>query len=234
MYANLTHICHGHSASYDAIFPAFFVLDRYSKQRPDDATGLHLFGLVCERLGQIELGVDLIHRAISILEAAYEETEDPGVERQFTMANSNLARLKLSGHDYEGALESFESVLGLIPEDSSSPSDVILRAHAQFGSGVAQFKLDNLEEALSLFEVALESAGGNMLVKGQITVLLAQTMWAIGTDGFRETAKAQLLEWYFFHFNLLDPSAYDLHQYHHRPGEPNRHQCPGRNGHINR
>jgi superkiller protein 3 len=198
IFSNLSHISYGRPASYDAIFPAFFVLDRYSKQRPDDATGLHLFGLVCERLGQIDLGLDLIQRAISILEAIYEETEDPLVERQFTMANSNLARLKLSALNYDGALESFESVLGLLPEDSPSPPDLILRAQAQFGSGLAHFKLGNLEEALSLFEAALESAGDNMLVRGQVTVVLAQTMWAIGTDEFKESAKAQLLEWYAY------------------------------------
>jgi superkiller protein 3 len=113
------------------------------------------------------------------------------------MANSNLARLRLSAHDYEGALESFESALGLLPEESPFSSDIILRAQAQFGSGLAQFKLGNLEEALSLFEAALVSGGDNMLVRGQVTVLLAQTMWAIGTDEFRESAKAQLLEWYF-------------------------------------
>lgn len=194
MFTTLARTSYGHTP-YDALFPAFCVLDRYSKQRPDDATGLHLFGLVCERLGQIELGVDLLQRAISILEAVYEETEDPVVERQFTMANSNLARLKLSAHDYEGALESFESALGLLAEDSTSPSDVILRAQAHFGSGLAQFKIGNLEEALSLFETALDSAGENMLVRGQVTVLLAQTMWAIGTEDFKESAKSLLLEW---------------------------------------
>lgn len=171
------------------------MLDRYSKQRPNDAAGLHLFALVCECLGQIDLGVELLTRAISVLEALYEETEDPAVELQFTMANSNLARLKLSAHDYEGAIESFESALGLLAEDSVSPTDTILRAQAHFGSGLAQFKLGNLEDALALFETALQSADNNVLVKGQITVLLAQTMWAIGTEDFKENAKAQLLEW---------------------------------------
>ena len=198
VFTSLSLTSYGCPPSFDALFPAFFVLDRYSKQRPDDATGLHLFGLVCERLGQISIGVNLIQRAISILEAVYEESEDPVVERQFTIANSNLARLRLSAHDYGGALESFESALGLLPEESSSSSDIILRAHAQFGSGLAQFKLGNLEEALSLFEAALESAENNVLIRGQVTVLLAQTMWAIGTDEFKESAKAQLLEWYPF------------------------------------
>ena len=44
VFSSLSHTSYGKSSSYDAIFPAFFVLNRYSKQRPDDATGLHLFG----------------------------------------------------------------------------------------------------------------------------------------------------------------------------------------------
>lgn len=195
VFSSLSNTSYGSSSSYDVIIPAFFVLDRYSKQRPDDATGLHLFGLICERLGLIELSIGFIQRAISILEAVYEETEDPIVERQFTFANSNLARLRLSAHDYEGALESFESALGLLPEDSSSRFDLILRTQAHFGSGLAQFKLGNLQEALTLFETALESAADNQPTSGQVTVLLAQTMWAIGTEEFKESAKALLLDW---------------------------------------
>lgn len=195
VFSSLSHTTYGRPAPYDALFPAFFVLDRYSKQRPDDASGLHLFGLVCERLGHIDLGVELVQRAIAILEGIYEETEDPVVERQFMIDNSSLARLKLSVHDYDGAIESFESALGLLPEEPASAEDIILRAQCQFGSGLAQFKLDNLEEALSLFEAAQESAGDNSSVRGQVTVVLAQTMWAIGTDEFKESAKSQLLDW---------------------------------------
>jgi len=40
----------------------------------------------------------------------------------------------------------------------------------------------------------LESAADNLLISGQVTVLLAQTMWAIGTEEFKESAKAQLLD----------------------------------------
>jgi superkiller protein 3 len=186
---------HGRSQSIDALFPAFFVLDRYCKRRPKDVSALHLSGLVSERIGQLELGFERISSAISILEANYEETEDPLVERQFTIATSNLGRLKLSLRDYEGACESFESVLGLLSEEEDDPTMRILRAQAQFGSGLANFKSGNLEGALERFEAALEAAGDNLVIKGQVTVLLAQTLWAIGTEEFRENAKEQLLRW---------------------------------------
>ena len=177
------------------MFLAFFVLDRYCKKRPHDACALHVFGLISEQLGHLEFAMERISLAISILEANYEETEDPQVERQFTMATSNLARLKLSLQDYEGASGSFESILGLLSEEDEDPVTKALRAQAQFGSGLANFKLGNLEAALTMFEAALETAGDNLVIKGQVTVLLAQALWAIGTDEFKENAKTQLLEW---------------------------------------
>ncbi|RDB24954.1 Superkiller protein 3 [Hypsizygus marmoreus] len=179
---------------FEALLPAFFVLNRYCERRPSDAAGLHLFGLVCESFGHLETGVVLISRAIAILEAAYEDTEDPEVERHFTIANSNLARLRLSLRDYQGAAEAFESVLGLLSDEDEDPTTNLLRAQAQFGSGVASFKQGDLETALASFEASLESAGDNLALRGQITVLLAQTMWAIQSDEFRENSKAQLLE----------------------------------------
>ncbi|KAJ7675089.1 superkiller protein 3 SKI3 [Mycena rosella] len=193
-FTRLANVQHAATSAMDALLPAFFVLDRYCRGRPDDACALHLFGLVCESLGHSEFAVELIGRAIAILEAEYEETEDSTVERHFTIANSNMARLRLSLKDYEGAIESFESALGLLGEDSKEQETNIMRAQAQFGMGLANFKLGDLEAALGLFEAALEAAGENLVVRGHITVLLAQTMWAIGTEEFKETAKAQLLD----------------------------------------
>ncbi|KAJ7755694.1 superkiller protein 3 [Mycena maculata] len=190
-FTRLTTTPHASAPAVDALLPAFFVLDRYCRGRPDDACALHLFGLVCESLGQPAFAIELIGRAIVILEAEYEESEDTAVERHFTIANSNMARLRLSLQDFEGSIESFESALGLLAEDGAEST---LRAHAQFGMGLAQFKLGDLEAALALFEAALETAGDNAVVRGHVTVLLAQTMWAIGTEEFKETAKALLLD----------------------------------------
>lgn len=178
----------------DAVLPAFYVLDRYCRGRPNDACALHLFGLVCESLGHAEYAVELIDRVIAILEAEYEETENSTVERHYTIANSNMARLRLSLKDYNGAIESFESALGLLGEDSKEKETTIMRAQARFGMGLANFKLGDLVAALGLFEAALDAAGDNLAVRGHASVLLAQTMWAIGTDDFKETAKAQLLD----------------------------------------
>jgi superkiller protein 3 len=178
----------------DRLLPAFFVLGRYFQRCPADACGLHVFGLICEHLGKLEQGLEYINRAITLLEAAYEEKEDPIVERQFVIAHTNIARLRLGLQDYEGSLASFEIALGLLPEDAERESQ-ILRVQAQYGSGLASFKMGDLQAALTAFQAALESAADDRVLRGQVTVLLAQTMWAIRTPEFRESAKGLLLDW---------------------------------------
>ena len=136
----------------------------------------------------------LIARAIAVLESAYEDAEDPEVERRFIIASSNLARLRLSLREYPGTIDAFESALGLLGDSPDHISEV-LRIQGHFGLGIANFMRGDLQAALGLFEAALESASDNPDARGQVSVLHAQTMWAIQTDEFRETAKARLLEW---------------------------------------
>lgn len=180
----------------EELLPAFFVLNRYAQRCPQDPCAVHLLGLLCERLDQLEEGARWISRAIVLLEAAYEESEDPLVERQFTIAHANLARLKLGLGDHTTALESFETVLGLLPEEGTdNDAEVkILRVQALFGTGLAQFKLGDPQSAMTTFQSALISSGEDYLLRSHVTVLLAQCMWAIGTEEFKESAKALLLD----------------------------------------
>ena len=175
--------------------PSFFALDRYCRRRTSDPSALHLFGLICERLGHHELGVQAISRAIKILEAIYEETEDAAIERRFAIANANLARLLVAIGDDAEAIEKFDLAYGLLSEDDDSAETTVLRAMCQFGSGIANFHLRDLQAAMVSFQSALDVASGNSLVHGQVTVMLSQTLWAIGTDQFREAAKDRLLNW---------------------------------------
>ncbi|CCM00695.1 uncharacterized protein FIBRA_02734 [Fibroporia radiculosa] len=195
LFSRLNMAAHPSSSSMtDAFSPAFFVLDRFCRERPQDASALHLFGLVCERIGHVELGVEMITRAITLLEAAYEDSEDPTIERRFTIAHTNVARLRISLGDYDGALESYQAVMGLLPEEPDDRTSRILLTQAQFGSGLANFKLGQLAEALSLFEAAMGTAADDQVMRGHVVILLAQALWAMGTEEGRESAKAQLLQ----------------------------------------
>lgn len=103
-----------------------------------------------------------------------------------------MARLRLAVRDYEGALSSFQSALGLLPEEGE---DKILKSQCLFGSGLANFKLGELDTAIENFEAALVAADDDLHIRGHAIVLLAQTLWATGTEEGREAAKSQLLDW---------------------------------------
>ncbi|KAL4253450.1 hypothetical protein ABKN59_002079 [Abortiporus biennis] len=178
----------------EAMQPAFFVLDRFVRLHPQNYSALHLFALACETIGHLELGIDLLGRTIALLEAAYEESENPVVERQFSIAHINLARLSLAAGEYEAALESYQQALGLLPEELTDSSTRVLVAQSHFGSGIASFKLGMLQEAIVSLETALRSAGDDSILRGHTVILLAQVLWAVGTDEGRESAKDQLLQ----------------------------------------
>jgi superkiller protein 3 len=77
----------------------------------------------------------------------------------------------------------------------SEGAEVILVTQCHVGTGLANFKLGRLQEAIEAFEEALSSAGEDQQMCGHVTVLLARTLWAVSTEEAQESAKAQLLEW---------------------------------------
>lgn len=182
------------------LVPCFFALDRYCSRRPSDASGLHLFSLICERIGHIDLAIDLVKRAINILEAVYEESENEIVERQFTIANTTLGRLLLSTGGFDLSLESFRTVLGLLAGKEEIEGHLKakqtkeLQIQAHLGLGLAYFMLQDYQNSLNASQEALNIAGDDLTLRGQIIVLFGQTLWALKTDDMREAAKSQLLE----------------------------------------
>jgi len=189
------------SINSEQLITPFFALRRYCGQLSEDSSGLHLFALLCERLHQHDLAIELLGQAIAILERAYEETEDSTTEKRYAIANANLGRVRLAIGDYQQAKVAYEVVLGLLgspveEESIEATNRALLLAQAHFGIGLASFKLGELEDALTSFEASADAAPIEMQdVKGHITILTAQTLWAIGGEDARDAARDQLLEW---------------------------------------
>lgn len=190
----------------DQLISAYFALRRYSAQLSQDPSGLHIFALLCERLHQLDLAIELLRQAIALLEHTYEETEDPETERRYAIANVNLGRVLLATADYPSAKEAFDTALGLLGNEApdaenaktpqNGPITAIIRIQAHFGMGLACFKGGELEEALSAFEASAEVVPADLPdVSGHVTIMTAQTLWAIGGDEAQDAAREQLLEW---------------------------------------
>jgi len=144
--------------------------------------------------------VELVERSISILEAAYEETEDTEVEMKYTIANCTLGRLKLSLGNFDEAVALFESARGLIEDgnDNGCADDrrlIILKTQVQLGIGLANYFEGNLETALGFLEAGLAVADDDLPLRSQVIILMAQILWTMGTEDAKEAAKSRLLEW---------------------------------------
>lgn len=196
LFARLNQPQQLHDVTPEAFSPAFFVLDRFCRQRLDDPNAQHLFGLVCERIGHLELAADVIGRAVALLEAAYEETEDPQIERQYVIAHTNMARICLAQGAYEEAKASCEAVLALVEGvDDLDEQGVRLIVQTRVCAGLAHWRMGNFEDAQQSLESALETTKGtNMFeVQRHIVVLVARVLWASGTQGGMDAAKDRLL-----------------------------------------
>jgi superkiller protein 3 len=187
----------------DGLLAPFFSLERYIHQLPRDASALHLAALLSERLGILEGAASFARRCTEVLEQAYEQQEDSSTARKFAIASTTLGRILVANGEHDDAISAFEGVLGLVSreeipdgeDEKEKKTVIVLRAQALFGSGLAQFMIGNLEAALSSFETALEETPSSMTdIKGQITVLLAQTLWGLGSEESRDTAKSLLLD----------------------------------------
>ncbi|KAH9978961.1 hypothetical protein BGW80DRAFT_1282104 [Lactifluus volemus] len=106
--------------------------------------------------------------------------------RQFTITNTTVARLRLAVRDYEGALDLFQSVLGLLAEEEGQDSTE--KSNVSSRSGLTSFKLIAQDATIENFKAAFVVAGNDLYMRGHITVLLAQTLWATGTEEGREAA----------------------------------------------
>ena len=180
----------------DAFSPAFFVLDRFCRQRLSNANAQHLFGLICERIGHLDLAVEVIGRAVALLEAAYEETEDTEIERQYAIAHTNMARIRLAQGAYEEAKVSCDAVLALLEGvEDLDEQGLRLIVHARIYIGLACWRLESFEDAQQSLESALATAQGSE-VQRHVVVLIAQVLWAIGTQEAKDAAKDRLLTRY--------------------------------------
>ncbi|KIY73049.1 superkiller protein 3 [Cylindrobasidium torrendii FP15055 ss-10] len=176
------------------LLPALPLMSRFLTRQPTSVAGLHLFSLINEAIGHLKVAQDLLSQATAILEAAYEETESAEIERQYVMAQANMGRIQLSMGDFEAACECFETVSGLLAEETDGEATV-LKVESHFLTAMGKFRQGvDIGEVLASFEEAMSAAGDDSRLAGHVSVLQAKIMWASGDNALRDQAKEMLLE----------------------------------------
>lgn len=130
-----------------------------------------------------------------MLEEEFESSETTEIENRYSIALVNLGRARLAAKAYDEALSAYTNCWELI-SGSQDPHAANLRVQVKLGQALAQCWLEETDASLELFQEALDEAEGSGVpgMKEEVAVLLARTLWGMGTDG-QDMAKSHLMEW---------------------------------------
>ncbi|KAK4687772.1 superkiller protein 3, partial [Tremellales sp. Uapishka_1] len=184
----------GQQLDVDSLHQPAFALRHYCHQRPRDSAALHLYALICERLGTIDESCVSLERAVALLEEEFEATESTEIEWRYSMALVNLGRVRLTARRYDQSLEAFTDCWELI-ENAKEEVARGLRVQTRLGQALASFWLELEDECREGYKEALEEAADKAIgLQEEIAVLYGRSLWNLGGDDGKEAAKSHLLE----------------------------------------
>ncbi|WVR06249.1 hypothetical protein IAU60_003279 [Kwoniella sp. DSM 27419] len=172
-----------------------FALRHYCHQRPNDFAAAHLYALICERLGLAAEGASSLERAAAVLEEEFERTESALIESRYAIALCNLGRLQLAAGNYPSSLEALNNCWELV-SGATDGSMSSLKVQCRLLQGLTQYWLGDVDASLEAFQASLDEANAaqDIPVKEEVAVLLSRTLWGLGGDDAKETAKSNLME----------------------------------------
>ncbi|ROW15637.1 hypothetical protein VPNG_02051 [Cytospora leucostoma] len=189
------HILTGPSStSVTSLIQAIFALGQLRGLRPQNLAYGHLCTLFQERTHDSQKPVEILEEICSTLEADYEITESAQSLKRFALAKTDLARAYLAVGRYDEAVDCGETSLELSSDESDNELTAEERRKARLSAhvtvGLAQYHRGQPDEAVAYFDSALQESDNNP----DAVCLLAQILWATGSDDARETARTKLFE----------------------------------------
>ncbi|KAK5995694.1 Superkiller protein 3 [Cladobotryum mycophilum] len=177
-----------------SLIQPLFAVNQVQGLHPDDLAFGHLSTLFQERTRDGARAVQTLEKICGKIESEYEKTESPESLARFTLARTDLARAYLASRSYKYAVDCGEMALVLSGDETESELTGEQRKKARLSAhltvGLAQYYLKKYDEAEKCFEAALEESDGNP----DATCLLAQVLWAQGTEDAKDKARAALFE----------------------------------------
>ncbi|KAI8948609.1 tetratricopeptide [Xylaria longipes] len=177
-----------------ALIQPLFALAQLKRLRPQDLAYQHLWALFQERTDDSPSAIATLQAACEKLEADYEATESADSLARFALWKADLARSYLASGNNATAIECGELALELSSDSSAKELTAEQRRKARLSAhltvGLAQYFDGRPDEAVSYFETALEESSNDP----NAACLLAQVLWATGTEEARERARSVLFE----------------------------------------
>ena len=159
---------------------------------PDETVFAHLLALLAERTADYSASIEALVNVCDDMEAEYEKTESQNALARFAQAKADLARAQLAAGQYEDAITNAQTSRDLSSEDDLgaefADSRKIWQLSGYVTAGLAQSFLGHTDKAIKELQSALRTSSGDP----EITVILAQILWAKGDQDSRDTAREQL------------------------------------------
>ncbi|KAI1748741.1 tetratricopeptide [Xylaria castorea] len=181
-------------ANITTLIQPLFALTQLKRLRPQDLVYQHLWALFQERADDSPSAIDTLQTACEELETEYEATESPDSLARFALGNADLARSYLAAGINESAIQCGELALELSSDNSAKELTAEQRRRTRLSAhltiGLARYFDGRSDEAVGYFETALEESSNDP----NAACLLAQVLWATGTEEARERARSVLFE----------------------------------------
>ncbi|KAJ9148613.1 Tetratricopeptide [Pleurostoma richardsiae] len=177
-----------------SLLQPIFALGQLRALRPQDPAYGHLMTLFQERVNDSPRAVQTLEHICETLEADYEATESAESLKRFALAKTDLARSYLASGSYDQAVECGEMALQLSSDESDNELSAEERKRARLSAhltvGLAHYYSDNPDEAVTYFKAALDESDQNP----DAVCVLAQVLWATGTEEARDEARTVLFQ----------------------------------------
>lgn len=177
-----------------SLIQSIFALGQLRGLRPQNLALGHLCALLQERARENRLSAEVLEEMCSVLETDYEVTESAQSLKRFALAKTDLARAYLAIGSYDQAVECGETALQLSSDESDNELTAEERKKARLSAhltvGLAHYHQNSVTEAVAYFDSALQESDNNP----DAVCLLAQVLWATGSESAREKARSSLFD----------------------------------------
>lgn len=186
------------NADITSLIQPLFALHQLRSQSRLDTAIEHISALFSERARDYSAASNDLAALCDSAEQEYEVSESLSSLTRFAQGKADLARTLLAARQYEDAAESAETALQLSATDDGtdepSIADPVARQKCRLGAhvtaGLAHYYTGSMDDALNMFNNALDESEGS----ADVVDLLAQVLWAKGGQPERSVATQQLLD----------------------------------------
>ena len=196
------HLLVSLSAASDVnmLIQPLFALRQLQAQSPNDVITKHFLSLFAERVHEYSTAEANLSTVLEDAETRYEQSESNESLVRFAQAKADYARQLLAQGQYSEAVASAQFALDVTEDDTLGPAYRTTRnkwrLSAQVTAGLAHSFLKQMSESIKCLQSAAETSKSltNDKLDPNVTVLLAQVLWASGTAKEKEAARTQLFE----------------------------------------